>query len=963
MRLGNMRREPNVEKWIRGIAKTDAQLERAYGPALNTDERLTDRLQRRKIWLDKWAEDPSAPNLEALNILAPQIRDNLHKLLAPQDLLMLRREVHSAAMKKRLVHLLSPNTEALDAIENNSDMSVAYLYALTTSGVMRVAPPTNSILNRLTQALRLANRATLEATSDEVNEIIGSLKLRGAAVPSAAPAPLLTPDMPAYRLYKERSQRFARGALGKAQQAMKGYNDATAWIIDVAHRRILRTGVPEFMDLSSMLQQQSWELHGLKRPGMFVRQLAEFQRYMGGVAEVGGQMSEADRDLLKQVLYPFSGGAPKVPENVSVAKGKLRKILDSLYNYAQKNGLEFEKRENYWPMVLNRHYIQNNLDSVIQYYTADKAWVADWDAKGNYVQKDDTKAEGWGRVRNDYIKWILENKDAGKEADVAAAVNRIASMKLNEFVREYLVADDDHALPGWRLEALGPEQTHSYGFRYRNPRELDFLLHSSDAATHANVLDTMDPNPIDTLTKYIRSITKRAEHERTMREFFQVRGYENGWKDFWEAAKKSGATAQDIKLMVNYISAIHVMSGIETRDKVDNLLDKAGKDSILQALKSDGKIMNDKLNFARSWATAWINASHLTLTAFTALQDLLVPLIRDDANAKRYTQAITNLIQQSGPILKRLSPEKREQLERRMRKAAMVGAASGFFRRDDIMATHVGSDITPGAQKFQEWYFWANRVQMVSDAASSIADAIAMLHIEEHAKLAKKGNQQSVDALHYLGLTPEDVIFDEHGELLIRSVWEVDDISEAELERDTRVRAAMHTFVMQSQVRPNPTNRPILMSDPYFSLLTLWRGYITGYDNDVLNPMFAKLAQNGNMTPLVAAVLVFIPVMMFGELLRDGVRNLADGEDDDDPFEVPRFKQDWTWFDHVAYAFRKSGFFGRGEIVNDVAAGLIEGGPREAVAELTGVVGSDVNKGLKGWGWPQPGGDWIKSWG
>jgi hypothetical protein len=244
-----------------------------------------------------------------------------------------------------------------------------------------------------------------------------------------------------------------------------------------------------------------------------------------------------------------------------------------------------------------------------------------------------------------------------------------------------------------------------------------------------------------------------------------------------------------------------------------------------------------------------------------------------------------------------------------------------------------------------------------------IASTLAFMHIEEHARAAQKGNQKSIEALHYLGLAPEDVVFDDKGELLIRSVWEVDTISPEELERDTRVRSAIHTFVMQSQVRPNATNRTLLMSDPYFSLLTLWRGYIIGYDNDVLNPMLAKLAQNGNATPLAVSVAVFIPVMMFGEMLRDGVRNLADGDEEEEWFEVPRWKRDWTLAEHILYAFRKSGFYGRGEIVQDVVGEFIEGGPREAAFELGGVAGNDLNKYLK-WGRvPIPGADFVKTWG
>jgi hypothetical protein len=104
-------------------------------------------------------------------------------------------------------------------------------------------------------------------------------------------------------------------------------------------------------------------------------------------------------------------------------------------------------------------------------------------------------------------------------------------------------------------------------------------------------------------------------------------------------------------------------------------------------------------------------------------------------------------------------------------------------------------------------------------------------------------------------------------------------------------------------------------------------------------------------------------MMLLAELIRDQVRDLGDG-DDDDVFALttPSWKRDWTWMDHLAYAVKKSGFYGNDELVGDVLGGLVEGGPRKAVAEAGGVVASDIDKYLQYGKVPLPGGDLVK-WG
>jgi hypothetical protein len=416
--------------------------------------------------------------------------------------------------------------------------------------------------------------------------------------------------------------------------------------------------------------------------------------------------------------------------------------------------------------------------------------------------------------------------------------------------------------------------------------------------------------------------------------------------------------------MIGYIDAIHGQLGLKERDWLDTNIDRLGPNSIAQGLKSSGgEVMNKHLNSTRSWIQVWTDMAHLTLSGFTALQDPLGTLVRD-GGAKRFTKQIADMAKTTKAINGQLSQEEQVRLLRRIEKSLLVGAHNAAYTVDDLIATYVGPDIDAKAQNLLVTYFKLNGVQSISDFTSSLAQGIAFLNIEENGRKAQAGDERAVRELQLLGLAPEDVVFDEFGELKVLTLWDHETASEDEKLRDVRVRSAIITFVEESQVRPNSTNRSLFMSNPYFSLLAMWRNYPVAYSNQILAPAWGRLAQDGNAVPIMALALSAVPVLLLAELLRDGVRNLGDGDGDEDwfTFERPRWKKDWEWHDHLAYAVKRSGLWGNDELVADVLGGLADGGPREALAEAGGVVASDVNKYAKWGSVPMPLGDLVK-WG
>lgn len=936
----------SVDKWLDAMAKPSDEINRVYGrgpPGMG----ISDRIEQRKIRLQTWASNATATNLEELNEVMPDIRDNLDNLLSPDDVAMLRRAVHAPGMRHRLTHLLGTNTQAADNVSKRTDDAVAYLYALTSMNVMTAPPAVNNVFAKMREGLVLKNRTFLEASTAEADEIVRRLNDRGAVI---KPTENLIPESsPAARLYAERSKRYQQGTMGAIEKATSAYKSVFGWYLDEPYARIMRTGNGPLIDAWKAVQPSAYEIGGLQRAGESERARANYQIFDQRGTFILKDLGEAERTQLSKYLLTDPKANMRVSSKVKEAADKMRKLMEDSWKY-EHTRTKVAHRESYWPMVPNHEYIDSNLSGVLDIYTSTPAFVG-----------------GWFKVKEDYKNWAAKHLSEEAAADTAEKLEAMWAQGPRKFVEFYITKDGQRMLPGQEILQLPADQLHTPSFRYANPRELNFLLEQAtiDPGLHDQVLSTLNLDPKETIDKYFRNATKRMEHERFLHNLGPT-----GMRGLILRAKAQGATDADIRVFSDSIMAVQGLLGLRERDWLDKFIDARKEDSWLKQFHSQKtRVMNPEIQKAASLLMAWENISHLTLSLAAAAVDPAGQLARH-GEWRIFTKSISETRQMFKDLAKDMPLSARAALLQRL------GTLERSMRVQDLNATYSADQMHKGTARVMDTFFRFNGVEKLTDwarAMSSFAALSAINHWHDQAvstdgSVTAEQKAIALKELHSLGLAPEDVVM-ENGDIKVLSYEEwADNMGDpAEQERDLRVRAAVHRFVDQSTVRPDATSRALWMSNPYYNIPAQWKAFSTAFGTQILKPAWAKMVEEGNATPMMWLALTGIPIMLFADLLRDAVKMSFSDDDDKDGDKKwrPQWKQNWALGDHVAYAVRRAGLYGGDELAGQVIDPMLKGRPSEAAAELGGVAVSDARKVAR-FGWkefPLPFGDLTGNWG
>ena len=930
----------SVSAWMNNLAMTDKQFEKEYGFGA-VGQSIKDKIMQRRSRLQNWALT-GKPDIGALNDMIPSIANNLEAYLTNADANLIRRVAFEPNMRRRMMHLVGSDTKLAEQLDANPNVAAATMYTLTTMGILAPSGKAYGLINAISDALGQKNRMTLEATEEEIDTIIGRMnnievvKKEGYIIP---------PTSPAARLYKERSERYASGVLGTAQRAGQMYKKTFSWLVDVPYERLIDTQIPELIALGKAFQPMAWELTGLKRAGAQERSAAQYQLFARRAGDIFKGVTEEEMPKLAALLQNANPKTVNASAKTLEDERKIRNLMERMYEY-EAGHMDIKKRERYWPMVLNTTHIMENLDETVDLYLSTPMFRQEWE-----------------RVRNDYLNWIHKNGEDGDGTEMEVAIAIVKDMTIEEFVSFYLTRSDAQLLPGNKIKALKDAKVHVPSFRFMNPRELNFLLNSGDDDLHKRIMSTLDSNIAHIMQNYIRSAAKRTEYERVMKNLG-----EGGIKGVWARAKAQGATDKDIRIAVKYIDAMNNMLGLTERDAIDHWIDTWGKDSWLQQFHSNkASIMNEKLQTANSFATMWLDISHLTLAVASASVDPFGQLVRHGS-----MDTFLKSLQETHATLHNLS--KGLPISSLAEMVMLAGTLEHYYTQEDLAATYYGPGMTPFAQNVMNKFFKYNGVQWVTDKTRMMSSFAAFHAVADYYNKSQDSNpvvaEVGLRELHRLGLVPEDVKFDANGHVMLLNWDAYDDAVErgddVEIERDLRVRTAIHRFVDECTVRPTSSTRPFIASNPYYQIVTLWGGFITAYDNQILRPAIAKAMEDHNYVPIVTLLASFVPIMLFVDTLRDAVKMaLSDDRDEDGSKALrPTWKKDWTFADHLMYAVERAGIFGRHEKVMDIAKPLFQGDVPAAISSVGGVAVSDINKMAK-WGLqaaPYPTRDLINSW-
>jgi hypothetical protein len=299
-----------------------------------------------------------------------------------------------------------------------------------------------------------------------------------------------------------------------------------------------------------------------------------------------------------------------------------------------------------------------------------------------------------------------------------------------------------------------------------------------------------------------------------------------------------------------------------------------------------------------------------------------------------------------------------------------IGIMERMFTREDLQATYNGAHLQPWGQKVADKFFTYNGVEASTNLSRQMNGFAGIMSVAMWARQIDAGGPEAAaakDKLRMLGLTRDDITLNPAtGNIKLmnwdeRAALDIDTPEGKQAwDRDTAVMAAIHRFVDETTIRPNPTNRPLAASNPYYDLMMQWKGFIVAFDNQIFRPAWTHMAEDGNAKPILTMAATFIPVMFAADMLRDAVMTAFD-----DDRERPRWKDGWTLADHIGYAHERAGMLGRWEMSMNIIDPLMEGKIPKALTEFLGPASGDVYD-ISKWGFDEkylPLGQAINAWG
>lgn len=556
-----------------------------------------------------------------------------------------------------------------------------------------------------------------------------------------------------------------------------------------------------------------------------------------------------------------------------------------------------------------------------------------FDALYDYTQKAGVKFS----KRGDYFPWrfnqgVMEAR--GDELRTLAYSENYASeweslkdewVKKGRVGSEISIRDFIDARIADLTKADGVSTTaidvHNPGFRNMNPRDLNFLMAKGTEAQRALLTSFMERDLDVNILNYITSAVKRSEAARHFGD-----GGEKVARKI-ESAREQGATEGQVQLAKDYVNAALGMHGTRSADWLKDTLGSQGAPAFMRKAFSgerQGVISRDLQN-TMGWAITYQNYRLLGLSVFSSFVDPLAVGVRaGDVGImgkalKDATAAVRDILNKNPSEL--------------LEFAEMLGTVDQAMVAEELAAEYTGHQFTGLQRKLNDGLFKYNMVENMTKFSRLVSTAGAMHFLKKH---HNQDNETSRRYMDELGVLPGDVVID-GDKIQVLDEVERADASPEELARDDRVRVAIRRFVDGANVRPDVSKRPLWMSDPHFALIGHLKTFAYAFHDTVIRRVGEELKQ-GNVMPLGILAGSFVPMMLFADWLRDMVQYGLEG---------PDWKEDWTWVDHLEYAAKRAGLYGRDEITDDVLEPLFKGDVPRAMTEALGPTASQVRQVLK----------------
>lgn len=805
----------------------------------------------------------------------------------------MKRAAMSPTMQNRMLKLFEHDLETSIAIRSSPEAAVGYLYALSRAKLIPIGPETTKAFNAYTEALTREwkkARGTLEDYTD-LEDLLAKLE---AGDFNAPPVTFVDPSA-------KGTKAVRRAMIDGLAKVWGGFYDTLYKpLMHSPMERLRATRSPTLQRLADIIASDPVARRGAM--ASYMSATNERFGYFSGLVDKALTPLSNDEALQKEAWEHLNLLKKSTNPAVLQVERDLQAVFKRMYLYGHEHLAElgFEERKNYWPMTFDEEKARRDYDGLIKAVTPaslEKHWTP--------LMK----------------KWLAKLPAADKALYKDITWQEFANERMRYTVEEGAETSDEHV--------------HNPGFRYANPRDLDFLRTAPELseAEKRNIAEYFKPNVAETVLSYTKSIVRRTEYAKR----FGAKGEK--LEAMLDKAKTEGATDADIQFARDFLNAVNGLYGRRTKDWINGvisemwMLSPETRERLTD--KSKGTVHKGVSAF-NDVNTTYQNWRILTTSVFSSFVDPLGIGVRS-------SDALLMLRSQRAAAQAMFQGIEKSEL---LQWADLLNTISARMQRSDLANTYGYHHMGRWARKWNDTLFKYNGVEQLTKYTRLAGTHAASEFLLKH----KDGkHKDSARFLSELGVKPEDIQRGSNGlvklmteaeiladEAIIRdkkASKKVQDAAKARLDADMRVREAIFQFVDGASVRPDPSKIPLWMSDGHFQVFSHLKQFLHGFHHTIVNRVYSEALEHKNYAPAILMVATFIPMMLFADWLRDWLKHGEEGAD---------YKQDWTTADYIHHAVARAGFYGRDELLWDVAEQIMVGDIPRAATEALGPTASQI---------------------
>lgn len=802
----------------------------------------------------EWQQGVIRLATSALNPLSVAHHESMHELFsrltsakrdkAAQTLLQ---AANSPLTVRRLERFFADEKYAAvrEAIKNDPEERLAYMYQLWASGKMKFGPDTHGVFQKVADFLR---KITGMLTNDQRAEMIMQAFHDGK---------MAEPNAMAEALNDIESRGQTLRSIGKTMQP---FARRALELTATAESNLAASSNPAVREIQKMFSNRTGSAD--KDQGFLqahVQANNQWLNKMGAALRASEGVEKAD---IEAALEGLQKGERSNDPVIGKIQAGVRKVLDEMHDYLREADVRrFDSESKQWaPIERVRDYFPRSWDTSKLMAEGDKFVTALMEHHADALAAIAAQANKERAADGDAGKYTASWEKAQKGDTAAVTPEDVARA-----IHQRLLNSDGQAELGEQTNALG----YTPMMKAVNQRTLNWI-------DMKHFADFQRKDMVQTLTTYVNQATKRAEYARLfggdgakleakMTEAWHHE-VDNLAKAQYGVDKASALAAQAARSPDEWEAHLHDVLKVSKADAqkliqtgLQNL--EPVRRAVMAMEGTLGHDISPLLRKASAYSIVYQNTRLLAYAMFSNLIDPLGIVVRGgelkDAYAA-FKRGMTSVVREWGELTG-LREAKAGDVDEATRIAEMIGTVdcAGFM---STMGNMYGSQFLPQwARNWNDNFFRWNGMEAFNKAMRVQATQAAIGFIKRHG--GEKTNEHSERYLRELGLSAEDVQLGADGRLNVE---------------DPKIQKAVMRWVDGAILRPNAAMRPTWMSDPHYAVFGHLKQFMYA-THEVLLKRIMHEVKNGNTDPMMTFLAGYIPVMLVADSAKGILQEIVGG--------------------------------------------------------------------------------------